>query len=62
MIPEHVRTALASATYEWIPRDGCFYGEIATLPGVRATAETLELCRVQLAEVLTGWLEVQNSP
>lgn len=44
------------ARYEILPDDGSIYGEIADLPGVFASAGTLEECRDLLQEVLEGWL------
>jgi len=43
------------ATYELLS-DGTLYGEIPGFQGVYANAETLELCREELQEVLEGWI------
>jgi len=44
------------ATYEILPDDGTFYGEIPGFQGVYANAATLEACRDELEEVLEGWI------
>src|SRR3972149_1973834 len=51
MIRQYVEEALRGARYDKL-EDGTFYGEVPRLRGVLATAETLEDCRDQLAEVV----------
>ena len=46
------------ARYEIVEDDGSFYGEIPTIPGVWASAKTLEACREELESVLEGWVLV----
>ncbi len=55
MLTEYLRAAMRTAKYE-ILNDGTFYGEIPGFQGVFANAESLELCREQLQEVLEGWI------
>ena len=55
MLTEYIHAAMKLATYELLP-DGTFYGEITALKGVYANANTLEVCREQLREVLEGWI------
>ena len=44
------------ARYEMVEDDGPFYGEIPSIPGVWANANTLEGCREELESVLEGWV------
>ena len=55
MITKYIQTAMHQATYELL-EDGTFYGEIAACKGVYTNAETLEVCRDLLQEVLEGWI------
>jgi len=55
MLIEYVSAAMRRATYE-ILADGTYYGEIVGFQGVYANAATLEVCRVELQEVLEGWI------
>lgn len=55
VLTEYLGAAMRQAAYEILP-DGTFYGEIPGFQGVYANSETLEACRVQLQEVLEGWL------
>lgn len=55
MLTKYITAAMRRATYEILP-EGTFYGEIPDFQGVYANAETLELCREQLQEVLEGWI------
>lgn len=50
--------AFRRARYDTL-EDGTFYGEVSRLRGVLATAETLEDCRNQLAEVGEEWVLVR---
>jgi predicted RNase H-like HicB family nuclease len=58
MIRQYVEEALRTARYEKLD-DGTFYGEVPRLRGVLATAQTLEECRDQLAEVVEEWVLVR---
>lgn len=55
MLTKYIQTAMHRATYE-ILSDNTFYGEIPGFQGVYANAETLEICREQLQEILEGWI------
>ena len=55
MLTQYIQAAMRRAVYE-ILSDGTFYGEIPGFQGVYANAETLEVCREQLQEVLEGWI------
>lgn len=56
MLTAYIEAAMHKATYEILPEDGSFYGEIAGCNGVFASAETREECRDQLPEVLEDWV------
>ncbi len=56
MLTEYIRAAMHQATYELLPDDEGYYGEIAALPGVWADGPTLELCREELRQALEGWI------
>ena len=43
MLLEYIQVALRHASYEILPDDGSFYGEIAICNGVYANAATLEM-------------------
>ena len=58
MIRQYVEQALRMARYDKL-EDGTYYGEVPRLGGVLASAETLEACREQLAEVVEGWILVR---
>jgi predicted RNase H-like HicB family nuclease len=47
------------ARYEVLPEDGEYYGQIPGFDGVWASADTLEACRDELAEVLEDWILVR---
>ncbi|MCP4360453.1 MAG: type II toxin-antitoxin system HicB family antitoxin [Chloroflexi bacterium] len=55
MLTTYIQTAMRQATYE-ILEDGTFYGEISGFQGVYANADSLEICREELQEVLEGWI------
>jgi len=55
MLTRYIHAAMNQAHYE-ILDDGTFYGAITPCPGVYASAETLEACRVELQDVLEGWI------
>jgi predicted RNase H-like HicB family nuclease len=56
MVREYLGAAMNSATYEMLPDDRAFYGEIPGFEGVYAHADTLEQCRRELEEVLEEWV------
>ena len=58
MITHYVDRALARARYQLLP-DGTFAATVRGLRGVVATADTLEGCRRDLAEVVEEWLLVR---
>ena len=58
MIRQYVDEASRAARYDKL-EDGTFYGEVPRLRGVIATADTLEGCREQLAEVVEEWVLVR---
>jgi predicted RNase H-like HicB family nuclease len=55
MIVHYIDRALRRASYDKL-EDGTYVAEVDGLPGVLATADTLEGCRDQLAEVVEGWV------
>lgn len=55
MIIEYLGKKIREARYK-ILGDGEYFGEIPTLPGVWASAATLEECRSELREVLEDWI------
>ena len=61
MLTHYIEAALRYATYEIIPDDGTFYGEIPICNGVYASANTLEECRTELIEVLEEWILIRVS-
>ena len=56
MLTSYIRAAMHKASYEILPDDGTFYGEIAGFDGVYSNALTLEECRDELEEVLEEWV------
>ena len=56
MIRAYISAAMAKAEYEILCDDGSFFGRIPGFQGVWANNDTLEECRVELEEVLEGWL------
>ncbi|MDQ2805691.1 MAG: type II toxin-antitoxin system HicB family antitoxin [Chloroflexota bacterium] len=56
MLTRYIQAAMRHACYEILSDDGTFYGEIPGLQGVYANADTLEVCREQLAEILAEWI------
>ncbi len=55
MLTHYIQAAMNQASYD-ILDDGTYYGEIQAFPGVFANADSLEICRAQLQEVLEGWI------
>jgi len=57
MLTEYIEEAMKRAHYELIEdAEAPFYGEIPELPGVWASAGTLEGCRRELKDTLEGWI------
>jgi predicted RNase H-like HicB family nuclease len=56
MLTEYIRAAMHRATYEILPNDRTFWGEIPGFQGVWANADSLEACRDELEEVLEEWM------
>ncbi|HIL56405.1 MAG TPA: type II toxin-antitoxin system HicB family antitoxin, partial [Rhodothermales bacterium] len=59
MLTAYVQAALALAHYEILDDDEGIYGSVEPLPGVWASAATLEECRVELQEVIEDWLLIR---
>ena len=56
MIQQYLHAALAKARFKTIENPEPVFGEIPQCPGVWATGETKEHCRVALAEALEDWV------
>jgi predicted RNase H-like HicB family nuclease len=56
MITTYLKAAMKMAKYEILQDDNTFYGEIPGFDGVYANADTLEVCRDELEEVLEEWI------
>ena len=56
MISEYVQITLEKAKCKIIDDEEPYYGEIPELPGVWATAKTLEGCLEQLRSTVEDWL------
>jgi predicted RNase H-like HicB family nuclease len=56
MLTEYIDAAMSHATYEWLPNDRIWYGEIPDLKGVWASGDSEEATRTELREVLEDWL------
>ena len=56
MINDYLHAAMRRASYEFLPNDKTYYGEIPGFEGVYATAENLEDCREELLSVLEDWI------
>ncbi|CUU36802.1 MAG: type II toxin-antitoxin system HicB family antitoxin [Fimbriimonadales bacterium] len=56
MLTKYIQKAMERATFEHLPEEGCYYGEIPGFDGVWATGATLEACRAELQEVLEEWI------
>jgi predicted RNase H-like HicB family nuclease len=59
VITEYIHAALCRAKFEIIEDVEPYYGEVPELEGVWATGKTLEECRLNLVEVIDGWLIVR---
>jgi len=55
MLTAHINEAMSRAAYK-ILEDGTYFGEVPGLQGVWANATILEACRLELQDVLEGWL------
>lgn len=58
MLRAYLEVAMRRAAFEYLPNDGCFYGEISDLAGVYATGSDLATCKTQLEEVLDEWVRL----
>jgi len=47
---------MRNAEYEFLPEDDLVFGAIPGFDGLYATAETMDACREELAEVLEEWI------
>jgi predicted RNase H-like HicB family nuclease len=56
MLTDYISAAMRRATYDLLPDDEGYYGEITLLPGVYANARNLDACRSELQSVLEGWI------
>lgn len=56
MLTEYLRAAMAKAHYELLGGGEGYYGEVPGFQGVYAQANTLEVCREELASTLEDWL------
>lgn len=61
MLTAYIKEAMRQASYEIIPDDKTYYGEIEGFQGVYANADKLETCREVLEEVLEEWLLLRIS-
>ena len=51
-----IGAAMGKAYYEILPDGEGYFGSIPDLQGVWANADTLEVCREELREVLEEWI------
>jgi predicted RNase H-like HicB family nuclease len=56
MLREYLDAALSKATYELLPDDNVYYGEIPGFDGLWASAPTREECQSELASTLEDWV------
>jgi predicted RNase H-like HicB family nuclease len=61
MLTSYIKAAMRQASYEILPEDKTYYGEIPGFPGVYANSDTLEACRDELEEVLEEWILLRVS-
>jgi len=59
VLTDYLRAAMRRARYEILPEDKLYYGEIPPLPGVWASAPTLEACREELEKTVEDWILVR---
>lgn len=58
MLTDYISAALQRAKYEVVDR-GAFCATVPGLPGVIATAGSVEACRSELASVIEAWVLVR---
>ena len=56
MLTDYIQAAMHRAKYEILEDDGSFIGKIPGFQGVWANADTQDVCRKELEEVLEGWI------
>lgn len=56
MLMDYIKASMRRAKYEILSDDGTYYGEIPGFDGVYTNADTLEVCREELEEVLEEWI------
>ena len=61
MLTSYIKAAMRQASYEILPEDKTYYGEIPGFAGVYANSDTLEACRDELEEVLEEWILLRVS-
>jgi predicted RNase H-like HicB family nuclease len=61
MLNDYLHAAMRRATYEFLPNDKVYYGEIPGFDGVYANAAKLEDCREELLSVLEDWILISVS-
>lgn len=59
MLSSYIQGAMRRATYEILPDNEGFYGEIPGFRGVCANEDTLEKCREELQSVLEDWMLIK---
>jgi len=59
MLTKYIQAAMGRARYEILADGEGFYSEVPDLPGVWASAKTLESCREELLEVVESWIVVK---
>ncbi|MDP2981832.1 MAG: type II toxin-antitoxin system HicB family antitoxin [Candidatus Latescibacter sp.] len=59
MIRRYIDAALAHARYELLTEDKTFYCDIPDCQGVYTSANTLEMCRKNLEEILEEWILIR---
>jgi predicted RNase H-like HicB family nuclease len=58
MFSEYIEAALRRAKYETL-ENGTYMATVDGLRGVIATGETIEVCRVDLIEVIEEWITIR---
>ena len=56
MLISYINAAMRKAHYELLPDGEGYFGKIEGIQGVWANADTLEVCREELMEVLEEWI------
>jgi predicted RNase H-like HicB family nuclease len=59
-LEEYIDLAITRAIFEEIEDEEPFYAEVPGLPGVWATGTTQYECRMNLRDVIDGWIEVRQ--